>query len=74
MNHDARAFVGLLRDHLASHDRPIAFLFGAGTSRAVNCAPIDPTTGKSSKFVPLVPAIAGLTAECQSAVENMGTA
>ncbi len=50
-----------LRDHLASHDKPIAFLFGAGTSAAV-----EATDGK-----PLVPAIAELTRRCASAVEAL---
>jgi hypothetical protein len=66
MEHDARVLVGLLRDHLASHDRPVSFLFGAGTSSAVNVA----TAG----FRPLIPAVAGLTAECKLDVEKVGTA
>jgi hypothetical protein len=51
-----------LRDHLASHDKPIAFLFGAGTS-----AGVLGTDGQ-----PLVPAVAELTRRCQSAVEALG--
>ena len=51
-----------LRDHLASHDKPIAFLFGAGTSAAV--------CGKDNK--PLVPAIAELTRRCAAAAEALG--
>jgi SIR2-like domain len=53
-----------LRDHLASHDKPIAFLFGAGTS-----AGVLGTDGK-----PLVPAVAELTGRCQTAVEALGGA
>lgn len=64
MEHDARALVGLLRDHLASHDRAVSFLFGAGTSSAVNVAPPG--------FRSLIPAVAGLTAECKVEVENLG--
>src|SRR3954451_2575838 len=51
-----------LRDHLASHDKPIAFLFGAGTSAAVR--------GKDGN--PLVPAIAELTRRCAAAAESLG--
>ncbi len=51
-----------LRDHLASHDKPLAFLFGAGTSAAV--------TGKDGS--PLVPAVAELTTRCAAAVAGMG--
>lgn len=47
-----------LRDHLASHDKPIAFLFGAGTSAAV-----AGTDGK-----PLVPTVAVLTERVADAV------
>src|SRR4051812_41731905 len=51
-----------LRDHLASHEKPIAFLFGAGTSAAV----------EGSDGEPLVPAIAELTRRCAAAVEAVG--
>lgn len=46
-----------LRDHLASHDKPIAFLFGAGTS-------VVPGTDDK----PLVPAVVELTKRCAAAV------
>lgn len=55
----------MFRDHLAAHDRPISFLFGAGTSCAIN---VDP-----HGFKPLIPAVAGLTNECKVAVEAIGT-
>ncbi len=44
--HDPRREVEKLRDHLASHDAPIAFLIGAGASCAVRSAgsPLIPTT------------------------------
>lgn len=51
-----------LRDHLASHDKPIALLLGAGTS-----AGALGTDGQ-----PLVPAVAELTKRCQAAVEALG--
>jgi hypothetical protein len=47
-----------LRDHLASHDKPIAFLLGAGASAAVTAA-----DGRS-----LIPAVTELTARCQTDV------
>jgi hypothetical protein len=59
---DPLAEVQKLRDHLASHDKPIAFLFGAGTSAGVRGA-----DGK-----PLVPAVAELTKRCRLAVEGLG--
>ena len=34
-SHDAQKMVTDLRDHLARHDKPIAFFFGAGTSCSV---------------------------------------
>lgn len=51
-----------LRDHLASHDKPIAFLFGAGTSAAVSG-----TDGKA-----LVPAVFELTERCKIAAAALG--
>ena len=33
--HDAQKILADFRDHLARHDKPLAFLFGAGTSCAV---------------------------------------
>jgi hypothetical protein len=47
---------------LASHDKPIAFLFGAGTS-----ASVEGTDGD-----PLVPAIAELTRRCAADAEALG--
>jgi hypothetical protein len=47
-----------LRDHLASHDKPIAFLLGAGTSAAVQA-----TDGEA-----LIPAVAELTKRCEGAI------
>lgn len=72
-NHDVLTLVGLLRDHLAAHDRPLAFLFGAGTSSCVNVAPMDPTTGARTGFIPLIPGVVGMTADCRVAVESLGS-
>ena len=51
-----------LRDHLTSHDKPIAFLFGAGTSAAV----------KGTDGEQLVPVVAQLTRRCATAVAAKG--
>ena len=61
--HDVRSLLGGLRDHLAQHDRPIAFLFGAGTS----CAVRVPSTEDKGETVSLIPNIAGLTKSCEKA-------
>jgi len=50
-----------LRDHLASHDKPIAFLFGAGASAGV----------QGSDAQPLVPAVSELTRRCESAIKAL---
>jgi hypothetical protein len=64
--HDPRREVEKLRDHLAAHDKPIAFLIGAGASCSVRDSdgkPLDP---------PLVPAIAALGGRCAEAVKALG--
>lgn len=50
-----------LRDHLSSHDKPIAMLFGAGTSCAV----------KGTDDKPLIPAVTALTERCAKAVASL---
>jgi SIR2-like domain len=50
-----------LRDHLSSHDKPIAMLFGAGTSCAVK--------GRDNE--PLIPAVTALTERCAEAVQSL---
>lgn len=69
--HDPRQVVEDLRDHLAAHDRRLAFLLGAGASSAVNIAP-QPTSGEKPKHKPLIPGIAELTTMCADAVRQMG--
>jgi hypothetical protein len=64
--HDAQKALADLRDHLARHDKPIAFFFGAGTS----CAVPVPDGGGQSK--PLIPAVAGLTTLCKQNAAEMG--
>lgn len=61
-SHDPRKAVETLRDHLASHDKPLAFLMGAGTS----CAVKDPAGS------PLIPGIDALGDRCCTAVSNLG--
>lgn len=66
-SHDAQKMVTDLRDHLARHDKPIAFFFGAGTS----CSVIVPAGG-SGKAQPLIPAVPGLTAACKKDGGDLG--
>lgn len=70
--HDPRRVIEDLRNHLAVHDRCLAFLFGAGTSSAINIAP-DPAPGEARKHTPLIPGVLALTELCRSAVSGMGT-
>lgn len=60
--HDPRREVEKLRAHLASHDKPIAFLVGAGASCAV----------RDDADEPLIPAIAALGERCEAAVRALG--
>lgn len=65
-SHDAQKTLADLRDHLARHDKPIAFFFGAGTS----CSVAVPVAG--GKFKPLIPAVLGLTAACKRDCGDLG--
>ncbi len=69
--HDPRQVAEDLRSHLAMHDRRLCFLFGAGTSSAVNIAP-DPPAGEKPVYEPLIPGIDGLTEFCRKAVCELG--
>lgn len=66
-SHDAHKTLADLRDHLARHDKPIAFFFGAGTS----CSVLIPSEGKGNQK-PLIPAVLGLTAACKESAEALG--
>ena len=66
--HDAQKILSNLRDHLARHDKPIAFFFGAGTSCAVRVAVPD----DKDKTQPLIPAVAGLTKICREEASGLG--
>ena len=59
--HDPVKILDELRNHLALHDKPIAFLFGAGTSCSIR---IDD--------VPLIPAVDKMTDQCRDAAQVMG--
>jgi len=63
--HDPQQIVEDLRNHLAVHDRPPAFFFGAGTSSAINIAP-EVKPGEKHGYVPLVPATEALTEQCKT--------
>lgn len=66
--HDAQKTLSDIRDHLARHDKPIAFFFGAGTSCAVQVAsPVE-----KDKTIPIIPAVAGLTLTCHEAATTLG--
>ncbi len=67
--HDPLINVRGLRDHLAAHDKPLAFLFGAGTSCAVKTA--ESAVDGPQKGEPLIPAIHQLTAKCGETVANL---
>lgn len=66
--HDAQRTLSDLKDHLARHDKPIAFFFGAGTSCAVKIP--DPSGGDETQ--PLIPAVEGVTKICQQEAHALG--
>jgi hypothetical protein len=61
-HHDPRREIEKLRESLGSHDKPLAFLIGAGAS----CA------ARGSDDNPLVPALAELARRCKEAVALLG--
>src|SRR5690606_1164816 len=67
--HDAQKTLADLRDHLARHDKPIAFFFGAGTSCAVRVISADTNEEES-----LIPHVAGLTEMAKSDAVALGEA
>ena len=66
--HDADRLLADLRDHLARHDKRVAFLFGAGTS----CAVRIPSPDDDDKDKPLIPDVAALTELCESTIKVEG--
>ena len=67
--HDADRLLADLRDHLARHDKRVAFLFGAGTS----CAVRIPSPDDDDKDKPLIPDVAALTELCENTIKAEGT-
>jgi len=67
-SHDAQKTLADLRDHLARHDKPIAFFFGAGTS----CSVRVPAGGGGGETSPLIPAVPGLTEACKKDGGDLG--
>jgi hypothetical protein len=61
-HHDPRKEIEKLRESLGSHDKPLAFLIGAGASCAVR--------GLDGK--PLIPALSELARRCEEAVASLG--
>lgn len=61
--HDPRREIEALRDHLASPDKPLAFLIGAGASLSAH------DTGKN----PLIPSLHELSELCRTKVEELDT-
>lgn len=59
--HDPVKTLDELRNHLALHDKPIAFLFGAGTSCSIRV-----------NDGPLIPAVDKMTERCRDAAKVMG--
>lgn len=60
--HDQPTFLATMREHLSRHDRPLAFLFGAGTSCSVL---VSGTADPNQLTKPLIPDVNTLTAMCQ---------
>lgn len=67
-SHDAQRMLEWLREHLARHDKPIAFLFGAGTSCSVKVAIPNDKNEKRS----LIPPIEVLTDLCEKEAKELG--
>ena len=69
--HDPLQVIETVRNHLSVHDRRLTFLFGAGTSSAINAA-APSAAGKSPVHDPLIPGIQLLTKRCGAAVSALG--
>ncbi|HEX9659896.1 MAG TPA: SIR2 family protein [Rhodothermales bacterium] len=66
--HDAQRTLADFRDHLARHDKPIAFFLGAGSS----CALHVPSLTDENKTEPIVPAVRGLTSKAKEDAVALG--
>ena len=69
--HDPRRAIESLRNHLAVHDRRLAFLLGSGTSSAINIAP-RPGPREKPRHKPLIPGVDDLTEICRAEVASIG--
>ena len=69
--HDPRRVIEDIRSHLAVHDQDLVFLFGAGTSSAINIAPPS-EAGEPPIHKPLIPGVLALTDICKEAVSATG--
>lgn len=67
--HDAKKTLVDFREHLARHDKPIAFFFGAGTSCAVR---VPSAPGESKTEEPLIPAVTDLTKKVKERAAALG--
>lgn len=65
--HDAQKMLEGLRENLAHHDKPIAFLFGAGASCSVQI--VDPNDENEKRS--LIPTVEMLTNMCEQSVEQL---
>ena len=68
--HDAQKILADLRDHLARHDKTLAFLFGAGTSCAVKVPSSENVTDEQHR--PLIPSVSELTDICKQEGGELG--
>jgi len=64
--HDPRQLLENLRDHLARHDKPIAFLIGAGASSAVK------VQRSGQGFEALIPDTTMVTKLCKERISELG--
>lgn len=72
MTHEPKRFLEGFQEALCSPDKRIAFLFGAGSSSAINIAP-PPVAGAEPTHEPLIPGIAVLTNKCGTDATAAGT-
>lgn len=67
--HEPEREIKKLREHLANPETPLLFLFGAGTSYAVNIG-TRAGTNQKPQHIPLIPDMAGLTTACEERIKK----
>ncbi len=72
MSHEPLTFIELLQGQLTAQDGRVLFLFGAGSSCAVNVAPA-PAKGDKPAYKALIPAVRELTELCKAEIAGLGT-